>query len=205
MSKEYNRRGDQCKCPACGWRLDSEAYRCPKCFIYFCFKCRARVGKGDQQYQCADQSCSCYGKLLCGACTISVPIEKMVTKYTETPSQFRRGWEYTEPEKKKEGSTADAIAGLFFVVWMAGSVALGLYSANNLANLKQVLMFFVAIPIWSGLSYVIFLSLNAATATEPVPQSKVPDSPPPESYEVKEVVGYHRCCIQCQHPVKDIS
>lgn len=69
---EIRRRGDMEKCPACGWRLDSGAYRCPKCRIYFCYKCRARVGEREQQYQCADQSCDCYGKLLCTACVVPI-------------------------------------------------------------------------------------------------------------------------------------
>lgn len=73
---EIQRRGDVEKCPACGWRLDPGAYRCPKCRIYFCYKCRARVAEREQQYQCADQSCPCYGKLLCAACVVSPP-EKM--------------------------------------------------------------------------------------------------------------------------------
>lgn len=73
--RKLRRVGDTAKCPACGWKLDSDAYRCPKCRIYFCFKCRARVAKGDTQYQCADQSCDFYGKLLCAACTVQVPIE----------------------------------------------------------------------------------------------------------------------------------
>jgi hypothetical protein len=30
------------------------------------------VGKREQQYQCADQSCDCYGKLLCSACVVSL-------------------------------------------------------------------------------------------------------------------------------------
>jgi len=80
MANQYRRIGEQKKCPACGWRLDAEAYRCPKCFIYFCYKCRARVTKGDPQYQCADQSCECYGKLLCSACTVMVPEFKDVTR-----------------------------------------------------------------------------------------------------------------------------
>lgn len=67
---KIQRRDDMEKCPACGWRLDAGAYRCPKCRIYFCYKCRARVGEREQQYQCADQSCDCYGKLLCAACVV---------------------------------------------------------------------------------------------------------------------------------------
>jgi hypothetical protein len=77
---EMLRRGEKAKCPACGWGLDEDAYRCPKCRIYFCYKCRARVGRREQQYQCADQSCGCYGKLLCAACTVMVSNEGPVTR-----------------------------------------------------------------------------------------------------------------------------
>src|SRR5262249_26098677 len=76
------RSGDPCKCPACGSLLDQGAYRCPKCRIYFCFKCRVRVGKGDTQFQCADQTCEYYGKLLCSSCTIMVS-EKSVSHEVE--------------------------------------------------------------------------------------------------------------------------
>ena len=69
---ELKRRGETEKCPACGWCLDDGAYRCPKCRIYFCYKCRARVAEREQQYQCANQACSCYGKLLCAACVTPV-------------------------------------------------------------------------------------------------------------------------------------
>jgi len=69
---EIKRRGETEKCPACGWRLDDGAYRCPKCRIYFCYKCRARVTEREAQYQCANQACSCYGKLLCAACVTPV-------------------------------------------------------------------------------------------------------------------------------------
>jgi hypothetical protein len=66
------RIGEQTKCPACGWGLDASAYRCPKCRIFFCYKCRARVGREETQYQCANQACDCYGKLLCCACVAPV-------------------------------------------------------------------------------------------------------------------------------------
>ena len=49
-------------------------------------KCRARVAKGDTQYQCADQSCDFYGKLLCAACTVQVPIE---TEQQTSESELR--------------------------------------------------------------------------------------------------------------------
>ncbi len=54
--------------------MDPEAYRCPKCRIYFCFKCRRRVQPRDQQFQCMNQQCAYYGKLLCNACIVEVPV-----------------------------------------------------------------------------------------------------------------------------------
>jgi hypothetical protein len=34
--------------------------RCPKCRIYFCFKCRRRVQPRDEQFQCMNQQCGDY-------------------------------------------------------------------------------------------------------------------------------------------------
>jgi len=79
---EMRPRGEMSKCPACGSGVDEDAYRCPKCRIYFCYKCRARVGKKEEQFQCAEQSCRCYGKLLCSACTVLIPKEGPVTRPT---------------------------------------------------------------------------------------------------------------------------
>src|SRR4051794_31694226 len=72
--REYRRVGTTAKCPACGVSMDSEAYRCPKCRIYFCFKCRRRVQPRDEQYQCMNQQCDQYGKLLCNACVVGAPV-----------------------------------------------------------------------------------------------------------------------------------
>lgn len=69
MRKKKKPIDDQCKCPACAWRIAPTAYRCPNCFIYFCYKCRSRISKGEQQYQCANQSCDLFGKLVCRSCT----------------------------------------------------------------------------------------------------------------------------------------
>ena len=80
MAKEYKRLGSQEKCPACGWRLDPDAYRCPKCMIYFCFKCRRRVMAKDPQFQCLNQQCQYYGKLLCEVCTTAVPEYSVITE-----------------------------------------------------------------------------------------------------------------------------
>jgi len=93
MAETYRRTGPDSKCPACGWRIDSDAYRCPKCFIYFCYKCRKRVQKGDAQFQCVNQTCACHGKLLCAACTVMVPEFADVTRYKTkvTPAQTNYG------------------------------------------------------------------------------------------------------------------
>ena len=83
MPETYRRTGPDSKCPACGWRIDSDAYRCPKCLIYFCYKCRKRVQKDDYQFQCVNQTCACHGKLLCIACTVMVPEEGDISHYNE--------------------------------------------------------------------------------------------------------------------------
>lgn len=82
--RPYRRVGDTAKCPACGVSMDPEAYRCPKCRIYFCFKCRDRIPEREPQFQCADQSCSYYGNLLCASCTVMVRQELPQTYRTET-------------------------------------------------------------------------------------------------------------------------
>jgi hypothetical protein len=64
----------QSKCPACGWRLDADAYRCSKCLIYFCFRCRKRIQKNDDKFECVNQECDRHGKLVCDACTESIRV-----------------------------------------------------------------------------------------------------------------------------------
>jgi len=71
--KELSRLGPRDKCPACGWQLDTDAYRCPKCKIYVCFKCRRRVTTSESQYECHNQKCQYYGKLFCGVCIKLIP------------------------------------------------------------------------------------------------------------------------------------
>lgn len=69
----YRRVGVTSKCPACGVQVDEGAYRCPKCLIFFCFKCRRRVQQSEAQSQCLNQKCDYYGKLLCKVCVKQVP------------------------------------------------------------------------------------------------------------------------------------
>ncbi len=85
LMSTFEQTGSTSKCPACGWRLDADAYQCPKCLVYFCHKCRKRVQKGDAQFQCVNQTCDCHGKLVCSACTAMVSEyedvqEKVLTK-----------------------------------------------------------------------------------------------------------------------------
>lgn len=92
--RQYRRVGDTAKCPACGVPMDPEAYRCPRCMIYFCFKCRRRVQHRDPQFQCMNQTCEQYGKMLCNACIVAIPVmgyrcfEELVE--AEKPGYFKQ-------------------------------------------------------------------------------------------------------------------
>jgi hypothetical protein len=61
--------GEESRCPTCWWEIDSEAYYCPKCQTYFCSECLAQISKSEEQYQCWNQSCVCYGKPVCDVCS----------------------------------------------------------------------------------------------------------------------------------------
>lgn len=76
----YRRVGETSKCPACGVQVDEGAYRCPKCLIFFCFKCRRRVQQSEAQSQCLNQKCDYYGKLLCKICVKQVPQHSVRSK-----------------------------------------------------------------------------------------------------------------------------
>lgn len=86
MIRTPQRLGPESKCPACGTGLDPGAYRCPKCRIYFCFKCRKRVSIRDAQYQCVNQQCGYHGKLLCAGCT---PMSDVLQDIA--PEEYREG------------------------------------------------------------------------------------------------------------------
>lgn len=87
--QKYERKGEQAKCPVCGWRIDTSAYRCPKCRVYFCYKCRVQLRKGDAQFECADQTCACYGKLLCASCS-----PPLTTEHPTTRTETLAGWAF---------------------------------------------------------------------------------------------------------------
>jgi len=105
--KEYQRKGDTAKCPACGVSMDAEAYRCPRCRIYFCFKCRRRVQTRDQQFQCLNQQCRYHGKLLCNACVVDEPNLQVRSRKRYRPMVA-------------PGVVAEVALGVFVVVLIAG-------------------------------------------------------------------------------------
>lgn len=184
-ARHYRRLGNPAKCPACGWRMDPEAYRCPRCYIYFCFKCRARVTEHDPQFQCADQSCRCYGKLLCAACTVMIPEFKDVTRtvYEAVPHLPNR----TVKVGDNLGYVAlilPILVGLAFFVFsfwwgLAGAVATFIFVASVLVKNGST---------WFKLEEVL------PATTKQVPR---------EITENKQV-AQHRCCAQCRHPIKEL-
>lgn len=184
--RHYRRIGDTAKCPACGWRMDADAYRCPKCYIYFCFKCRARVTEREPQFQCADQSCPCYGKLLCAACTIMVPEFKDVTRteYDIVADQ---------PEKKvKEGDNGGCAA---FIVPILVAITFWVMFSFSAAVAGGVVSFVLIAIILNIVGSTWFEQDKVIPATTKHVPRKVT-----ENMQVAE----HRCCIQCKHPIKSL-
>jgi len=86
------RRGDVCKCPACGSNVDPEAYHCPICQTDFCFHCRARLLPADVQLECVNQQCGYYGKLICCVCDGSVEQEEAPSVYREREDCYWPAW-----------------------------------------------------------------------------------------------------------------
>lgn len=177
---EMQRRGDVEKCPACGWRLDPGAYRCPKCRIYFCYKCRARVGEREEQFQCADQSCHCYGKLLCTACVVPIP-----KSWTEPR-------DVEEPDASLAATFCGAVAGgVAFYVALFVAPNGGDHDVNKAFNRA----FFVALGIGVGAAVAARFGLRALGFN-------VWGSTDKKHTETISHSTTHTCCVQCKHPVK---
>lgn len=88
VTPELKRRGNVEKCPVCGSRVDADAYCCPTCRSYFCFHCRARVLESDPQFQCVNQACDYYGRLVCNVCDPRHDREESPTVYLEPEDGF---------------------------------------------------------------------------------------------------------------------
>ena len=175
--KELNRLGPQDKCPACGWRLDPDAYRCPKCLNYFCFKCRRRVQAKDPQYQCLNQQCVYYGKLLCDVCTMAIPLYK------------------TDQVQEPHSITTSGVLPVFLLCATAFSSTAGLLTWFGTASL--------ALTLWAGgmvfAGTTVFFWRKAAR--EHIPLTDITRT----TYTTRLVqydTGVCRGCIACKQPVE---
>lgn len=168
----YRRIGDTTECPACGWAISPNAYHCPKCRVYYCFKCRARVGPHESQFQCADQTCPQYGKLLCSACTVMVPVFQDVTRVVTPESKEYPGCPW--------GCLAMCLpppVGIW--LWVQHWIEIGAAGVVGTFVLVAVILHQTG-ATW----FTKEQTIPAVTAT------------------TNECVAEHRCCIQCRHPVK---
>ena len=86
------RRGDVCKCPICGSANDPEAFYCVKCRNYFCFHCRARSLPSEPQWQCVNQDCDYYGKLVCSVCNPVSEQDEPPSIYSEPQDGYWPAW-----------------------------------------------------------------------------------------------------------------
>lgn len=154
--------------------MDPAAYRCPRCMIYFCFKCRRRVQHRDPQFQCMNQQCEQYGKMLCNACIVEVPV-----------MGDRSHQELVEEGKHVQTVPANVIGWLFFIALVAGFAA-GLY---------------FGLPWWAGLAggFVLGVALAAwlSSMTEYV-------QPVYRTVTENVEVGRGKCCIACRQAVQHL-
>ncbi len=83
---------DPGKCPVCGSDVDGDAYHCPTCHNYYCFRCRARLIPSEIQLQCVNQSCDYYGKLICNRCDPQAVETHPPTSYEEPLDGYWPAW-----------------------------------------------------------------------------------------------------------------
>jgi len=186
------RLGDTEKCPACGLSIDSSAYHCPRCRIYFCFKCRRRVPRGEPQYQCVDQQCQYYGKLLCKGCTVDVPQIGTVAKRRMV--KWPRGIRGSKREIGCISRWAGVVATITFVLGM-GAVSDG----GLLCYALFAAPFVFCAVVLAADSYCRF---SYRRKNIPIDDVQVPAVY--EDYSEEEEIARHRCCIACRHPVEHL-
>ncbi|HYT88360.1 MAG TPA: hypothetical protein VEL76_06540 [Gemmataceae bacterium] len=202
QNRPYRRVGDAAKCPACGWGMDPEAYRCPKCFIYFCFKCRVRVTEREPQFQCADQSCPCYGKLLCAACTVMVPEFKDVTQ-TE--------YDYVLDTLERTVEVGDNWGYAALIVPLLVGVTVCAYLSRGFTDWdessftqwnKSILGAGIVAAVGAFILVAILLHNAGSTWFKQVKVVPATTKGVPRQVTENKQVAEHRCCIQCRHPIK---
>lgn len=176
LAQKMRRIGEATKCPACGSGVDSGAYRCPRCLIYFCYKCRVRVDRNAAQFQCANQSCSCHGKLVCSACTVIV-----------TQLQGRTKRELVSPELRLENWNSIRLAIVLIVAGLLIACAFVNLSAFVLLTLAilGIASFYDGSGRWPKL-----FTLRRTTVI-------------PAEWRLATVEHEvdHRSCIECRQPV----
>lgn len=172
--RQYRRVGDTAKCPACGVPMDSEAYRCPRCLIYFCFKCRRRVQQRDPQFQCMNQTCEQYGKMLCNACIVEVPV-----------MGDRSRQELVEDGKNVQTVPGNVIGWAFFIV-LGVAFGAGLY---------------FGLPWWGGLVGGLILGGILAGWLSSLTEYKQPVY---RTVTENVEVGRSKCCIACRQAVQHL-
>jgi hypothetical protein len=180
--QQYRRVGDTAMCPACGVSMAPEAYRCPRCLIYFCFKCRRRVAQRDPQFQCVNQQCEQYGKLLCSICVVDMP----------------QMGDRTRSELVKTGVT-----GIFKPAFTNADLVLAFGSVVVALSLLAAVFGAAAGPdgpttVFTGA--VISIILGAALAAYMSSQKvRAPDVPAVYRTVTESVeVGRSKCCIACR-------
>lgn len=178
--RDYRRVGDTAKCPACGVPMNPDAYHCPRCMIYFCFKCRRRVQQRDPQFQCMNQQCEQYEKMLCNACVVEVPV---------MGDQSRQ--ELVEGEK--DGYPMQSISGKILTLVFYIMVVLLFVS-----NLYFFLPWWIAVVGGLILSCVLIGWLSSV-------QEWVPSVPAVYRTITENVeVGRSKCCIACRQTVQHL-
>lgn len=173
--RQYRRVGDTAKCPACGVSMDADAYRCPKCRIYFCFKCRRRVQPRDEQFQCMNQQCGYYGKLLCNACTVEVP--QMGDRSRQVLVEDGKNVNVVPPA---------AVAWAFFIV-LAVAFGAGLY---------------FGLPWWGGLVGGVILGAIVSAWLANMTEYKQPVY---QTVTENVEIGRSKCCIACRQAVEHLG
>ncbi len=172
--RQYRRMGDTAKCPACGVPMDPAAYRCPRCLIYFCYKCRRRVQQRDPQFQCMNQQCEQYGKMLCNACIVEVPV-----------MGDRSRQELVEDGKHVQ-TVPDAMIGWAFFIVMGIGFGTGLY---------------FGLPWWGGLVGGLILGGILAGWLSSLTEYKQPVY---RTVTENVEVGQSKCCIACRQAVQHL-
>ena len=154
--------------------MDSDAYRCPRCLIYFCYTCRRRIQQRDPQFQCMNQRCEQYGKMLCNACIVEVPV-----------MGDRSSPELVEDFKTVQTVPDNVIASAFFIILSVG-IGAG---------------FYFGLPWWGGLVGGAILGGGVAGCLSNQTEYKQPVY---RTVVENVEVGRSKCCIACRQAVQHL-